>query len=204
MTRVLAGPYATQMLASMGAEVIKVEHVSRGDETREWGPPFIASASGKSRLSSYFAGVNAGKQGIGIDFKHPRGRHAVLELARRSDAVVENFPAGTLDKAGVGAVAMVDNNPDLVVASISGYGLTGSKRTQAAYDVAIQAESGHMAITGNYSEDSETKLNAQEVFKHGVATIDVMTGLHAQNAVLAALLDVQARRAELGLPLRAS
>jgi len=121
LSRVLAGPYATCMLRSMGARVIKVELPLVGDETRHWGPPFVHGPDG-AKLSSYFSCINFGKESVAMNIANPKGKEALLRLVKHCDAVLENFVPGNLASKGVGAQDMLETNPDVVVASISGYG----------------------------------------------------------------------------------
>lgn len=176
LSRILAGPYATQVLADLGATVWKIES-PRGDDTRRWGPPFATDGAGASE-SAYFLSVNRGKQGLAVDLADPRGAELVRGLARRADVVIENFKVGDLERYGLDAATLRAADPRLVVCSITGFGQTGPRRHEAGYDVALQAMSGVMAMTG-HPETGPTKV--------GVAWIDVLTGLHAATAVLAAL-----------------
>lgn len=176
MTRILAGPFCTMMLGDLGADVIKVEHISRGDDTRSWGPPF--SAAGEQ--SSYFLGVNRNKKSIAVDLKHADAKHLIARLAARSDIVVENFVPGKADELGVGWEALRAVNKKLVFASISGYGSDGPRRDQLAYDVMVSAIGGLMGITG--------PTGGGEPCKVGVAITDVCAGLVTHGAVLAAYI----------------
>lgn len=170
-SRVLAGPYATMTLADLGAEVIKVEHPLGGDETRSWGPPF---AGGES---AYFLSVNRGKRSVALDLKDPEGRQLALELCARADVVVENFRAGSAARLGLDYDAVREHRPDVVYCTISGFG-SREPRDRAGYDFTVQAESGLMSITGEPEG---------EPLKVGVAVVDVLTGLNAAAAILAAL-----------------
>jgi crotonobetainyl-CoA:carnitine CoA-transferase CaiB-like acyl-CoA transferase len=171
LSRVLAGPYCTQLLADLGARVIKVES-KRGDDTRGWGPPFEAGES------AYFLSVNRGKQSVAVDLKDPRGRALVARLAARADVVVENFKVGDLARYGLDYATLARQHPALVYASITGFGQYGPRAGEAGYDAALQALSGVMAMTG---EEGGPPV------KLGVAWIDVLAGVHASTAVLAAL-----------------
>src|SRR5690242_20211567 len=142
LSRVLAGPWCTQTLADLGAEVWKIEEPSRGDDTRSWKPPEIGGES------TYFLCCNRSKQSVALDLKNPDGRAAVRRLAEKADVLVENYRKGALDRFGLGYGQLAAANPRLVYCSISGYGRTGSRSGEAGYDFAIQAESGLMAITG--------------------------------------------------------
>jgi crotonobetainyl-CoA:carnitine CoA-transferase CaiB-like acyl-CoA transferase len=176
LSRILAGPYATQLLADLGATVWKVEGL-RGDDTRTWGPPFAHGPDGAAE-SAYFLSVNRGKQSLAVDLKDPRGAALVRELAGKADVVVENFKVGDLERYGLDAATLRAAHPRLVVCSITGYGQTGPRRAEAGYDAALQAMSGVMAMTG-HPGTGPTKI--------GVAWVDVLTGVHAATAILAAL-----------------
>lgn len=172
LSRVLAGPYCTQLLADLGARVVKVES-PRGDDTRGWGPPFVG------RESAYFLSVNRGKESVAVDLKDPRGRDAVRRLAERADVLVENFKVGDLARYGLDYASLADANPGLVYASITGFGQDGPRAPEPGYDAALQALSGLMELTGE---------EGRPPVKLGVAWIDVLTGSHAATAVLAALV----------------
>ena len=171
LSRVLAGPYATQMMADMGAEVWKLESF-RGDDTRQWGPPF---AGGES---AYYLSVNRNKKSLAINLKSKEGREIVLALAEKADILIENFKAGDLKRYGLDFENVKKINPKIVYCSITGFGQTGERRHEPGYDAAIQALSGLMAMTG--------EQDGMPV-KTGVALIDVLAGLHATVAILAAL-----------------
>jgi crotonobetainyl-CoA:carnitine CoA-transferase CaiB-like acyl-CoA transferase len=171
LSRVLAGPYATQLLADLGARVVKVE-APRGDDTRGWGPPFAGDQSG------YFLSVNRGKESVAVDLKHPDGAALVRRLAARADVLVENFKVGDLARYGLDPTSLADVNPGLIYASITGYGSRGPRAHEPGYDAALQAITGLMAMTGE-PDGGPVKL--------GVAWVDVLTGLHAAVAILAAL-----------------
>ncbi|KAK6356654.1 hypothetical protein TWF718_000994 [Orbilia javanica] len=181
LTRVLAGPYCTQILGDLGADVIKVEHVTRGDDTRAWGPPYAPRKDGKSGPgeSAYFLAVNRNKRSLALDFKASEGQAIVKALARTSDVLVENYLPGTLAKYGLDYEALKAENKGLIYASITGYGQTGPYSDRAGYDVMVEAEMGLMHITG--------ERNRAPV-KVGVAVTDLTTGLYTSNAILAALL----------------
>jgi crotonobetainyl-CoA:carnitine CoA-transferase CaiB-like acyl-CoA transferase len=176
LSRVLAGPYATMMLADLGADVLKVEHPERGDDTRHWGPPF---AGGES---AYFLSVNRNKRSVGVDLKSKAGLEKVKELAASADVLIENMRRGALAKMGLGYEVLKELNPGLVYCSITGFG-PGPDEDRPGYDFLIQARGGIMGITGF---DEPTKV--------GVAAADMVCGLQAAMAVLAALY----RRAETG------
>lgn len=171
LSRVLAGPYCTQLLADLGARVIKVESFS-GDETRHWGPPYVKGESG------YYLSINRGKEGMVIDFKDPRGREIIERLALQADVLVENFKVGDLERYGLDYASLAARNPGLVYLSITGFGQTGPRAKEPGYDAAMQAQSGLLAMSG--------ESNGRPV-KTPVAFIDVMTGLHGAVGVLAAL-----------------
>ena len=171
LSRVLAGPYATMTLADLGADILKIEHPAGGDETRTWGPPF---AGGES---AYFLSVNRGKRSVALDLKDPEGLELALELCARADVVIENFRPGGAARLGLDYEAVRRRRPSVVYCTISGFGAR-EPHDRAGYDFTVQAESGLMAITGE--PDGEP-------MKVGVAIVDVLAGLHAATAILAAL-----------------
>ena len=173
LSRVLAGPWCSQTLADLGADVWKIEEPGRGDDTRAWMPPEIAGES------TYYMAANRSKRSMGVDLKHPEGQRIVREMAAKADVLVENYKKGTLERFGLGYEDLSALNPRLVYCSISGYGRTGPRADEPGYDAVIQAESGLMSITG---EPDGRPL------KHGMAIADLVTGLSATQAVLAALL----------------
>ena len=172
LTRILAGPLCTMMLGDMGADVIKVEPVGSGDDTRTWGPPF---ASGES---AYFLGVNRNKRSITLNMAAKPGQDMLAKLIARSDVLVENFKVGTLEKWGFGDDWLEKHAPNVIRCSITGYGSTGPKASLPGYDFILQAESGLMSICG---EPDGTPM------KYGVAIVDIVTGMLACNSILAAL-----------------
>lgn len=172
LSRVLAGPWCTQTLADLGADVWKVEAPGAGDDTRSW---MAAALDGES---TYFMAANRSKRSIAVDMRLESGRAVLRALAAKADVLVENFKLGGLDRFGLGPQALCAANPRLVYCSISGYGRTGSRAAEAGYDFAIQAESGLMAITGE---------PGGEPMKLGVAITDIATGMNAAQAILAAL-----------------
>jgi crotonobetainyl-CoA:carnitine CoA-transferase CaiB-like acyl-CoA transferase len=175
LSRVLAGPYATMVLGDLGADVIKVEHPERGDDTRHWGPPF---AGGEERgESAYFLSVNRNKRSIGVDLKDQRGLERVRALAAGADVVIENWRRGALEKLGLGYETLQESNPGLVYCSITGFG-PGPDEDRPGYDFLVQARGGVMGITGQ---------PGGEPTKVGVAISDIVCGLFASNAILAAL-----------------
>jgi crotonobetainyl-CoA:carnitine CoA-transferase CaiB-like acyl-CoA transferase len=171
-SRVLAGPYCTMVLADLGADVVKVERPAAGDETRAWGPPFVQGES------AYYLSVNRGKRSCALDLGEPAGRELALELCAGADVVVENFKVGGAERLGVGFEDVRARNPRVVYCSITGFGSDRRPASRPGYDFIAQAESGLMSITG--PEEGPP-------YKIGVALVDVLAGLHAATAVLAAL-----------------
>ena len=181
LARVLAGPWAGQMLADMGADVIKVENPTGGDDTRAWGPPFVESAEGENLSAAYYHSTNRGKRSIDIDFREEEGRKIVLDLIRDADVVIENFKRGGLVKYGLDYESLKAINPKLVYCSITGFGQTGPYADFAGYDYIVQGMSGFMSVTG--SPDGEP-------MKAGVAIADIFTGIYSVAAIQAALIHV--------------
>ncbi|MCS5592240.1 MAG: CoA transferase [Gammaproteobacteria bacterium] len=180
LSRILAGPWASQLLADMGAQVIKVEQPNKGDDTRYWGPPFIKEQSeAQPPQSAYFHCANRNKQSIAIDIQKPAGQKIIQELVVDADVVIENFKVGALAKYGLDYPTLKKLNPNLVYCSITGFGQTGPAANKAGYDAMIQAEGGLMSITGEVDG---------EPMKVGVALTDIMAGLYSCNAILAALM----------------
>jgi crotonobetainyl-CoA:carnitine CoA-transferase CaiB-like acyl-CoA transferase len=169
--RVLAGPYATMLLADLGADVIKIEHPATGDDTRSWGPPWVGGDA------TYFHGLNRNKRSAALDLGTPDGLAAARRLARRADVVVENFRPGTMDRLGLGYEQLKVANPGLVYCSVTGFG-AGPGRTLPGYDLLVQAVGGLMSVTGP---------EPAQPTKVGAALADVITGLHAAVGILAAL-----------------
>jgi crotonobetainyl-CoA:carnitine CoA-transferase CaiB-like acyl-CoA transferase len=184
LSRVLAGPYCTMVLADLGADVVKVERPEGGDETRSWGPPF---AGGEA---AYYLSVNRGKRSCALDLSQPEGRALALELCAGADVVLENFKVGGADRLGVGYEQVRERNPRVVYCSITGFGSEREPRGRPGYDFVAQAESGLMSITG--PEEGPP-------YKVGVALVDVLAGLHAAAAVLAALHGGEGARIEVPL-----
>ncbi len=183
LSRVLAGPWCTQLLADLGATVIKIERPGTGDDTRAWGPPFLKDQGGNDTAeAAYFLACNRGKQSVAIDFTRPEGRDLVLALARESDVLVENFKVGGLAKHGLDYPPVAAINPRLVYASITGFGQDGPYADRAGYDFIIQGMSGFMSVTGERDD-----LPGGGPQKAGVAITDLMTGMYTTVAVLAAL-----------------
>ncbi|MGF1545451.1 MAG: CaiB/BaiF CoA transferase family protein [Parvularculaceae bacterium] len=183
LSRVLAGPWATQLLADLGADVIKVEH-PRGDDTRRWGPPFLDVAGDRDDLAdaAYFLAANRNKRAIALDFSRPAGAAAVRRLAAQSDIVVENFKVGGLAKYGLDYGSMAALKPSLVYCSITGFGQTGPYAALAGYDYVIQALGGLLSITGAPDGDP-----GNGPVKVGVAVADLFAGMYAGASILAAL-----------------
>ncbi len=180
LSRILAGPWATQMLADFGAEVIKIERPGCGDDTRNWGPPFIKDSAGQdSDDAAYFHAANRGKQSVAVDITQAEGQALIHQLAAHCDVVVENFKVGGLEKYNLDYASLSAVNPRLVYCSITGFGQNGPKRKRAGYDFMIQAMGGLMSVTGE-PDGSPMKV--------GVAQVDLLTGLYACNAIQAALL----------------
>lgn len=183
LSRVLAGPWATQMLADLGADVIKVERPVAGDDTRHWGPPFLKDDVGNdTREASYFTACNRNKRSITVDMAHPEGQALLRRMAQEADVVVENFKVGGLKQYGLDYDSLKAINPRLIYCSITGFGQQGPYAERAGYDLMVQAMCGLMSITGH--ADGQPGGGPLKV---GVAVIDVFTGLYASNAILAAL-----------------
>ena len=180
LSRVLAGPWCTQLLADLGAEVVKVERPGSGDDTRHWGPPW--HGDGERRVAAYFLSCNRGKKSAAIDFAQADGAALVRKLAREADVVVENFKVGGLKKFGLDSEALRSANPRLIYASISGFGQDGPYADRAGYDYIVQGMGGLMSITG--LPDEEPGGGPTRV---GVAVVDLFTGLYTCVAILAAL-----------------
>jgi formyl-CoA transferase len=180
LSRVLAGPWCTQLLADLGAEVVKVERPGAGDDTRHWGPPW--HGEGERRVAAYFLSCNRGKKSAAIDFSKPEGAALVRRLAADADVIVENFKVGGLAKFGLDAATLRDANPRLIYASITGFGQDGPYADRAGYDYIIQGMGGLMSITG--LPDGEPGGGPMRV---GVAVVDLFTGLYTTIAVLSAL-----------------
>ncbi|EKG29850.1 CAIB/BAIF protein [Pseudomonas avellanae] len=183
LSRVLAGPWAGQILADLGADVIKVERPGCGDDTRAWGPPFLKDAAGHNTSeAAYYLSANRNKQSVTIDFTRPEGQKLVKELAAKSDIVIENFKVGGLAAYGLDYASLKAINPRLIYCSITGFGQSGPYATRPGYDFMIQALGGLMSLTGL----PEGEEGAGPV-KVGVALTDILTGLYSTTAILAAL-----------------
>ena len=183
LSRVLAGPWSGQILADLGAEVIKVERPGAGDDTRAWGPPFLKDANGENTSeAAYYLSANRNKQSVTIDFSQAEGQRPVRELAAKSDIVIENFKVGGLAAYGLDYASLREINPQLIYCSITGFGQTGPYAKRAGYDFMIQGLGGLMSLTGR----PEGEEGAGPV-KVGVALTDILTGLYSTVAILAAL-----------------
>jgi formyl-CoA transferase len=180
LSRVLAGPWCTQLLADLGAEVTKIERPGAGDDTRHWGPPW--HGAGQDRVAAYFLSANRGKKSAAIDFAKPEGAALVRQLAEEADVVVENFKVGGLRKFGLDAASLRAADPRLIVASITGFGQDGPYAERAGYDFIIQGMGGMMSITG--LPDGEPGGGPLRV---GVAVVDLFTGMYTAVAILASL-----------------
>lgn len=183
LSRVLAGPWCTQNLADLGADVIKVERPGSGDDTRHWGPPFFRDADGQpTDQACYYASCNRNKRSVTVDMACAEGQELLRQLAAQSDIVVENFKTGNLRRYGLDYDSLRAANPHLIYCSITGYGQTGPYASRAGYDLLMQAMSGLMSITGRPDE-----VPGGGPLRSGVAVIDVFTGMYATSAILAAL-----------------
>ncbi|WP_137817666.1 CaiB/BaiF CoA-transferase family protein [Pseudomonas sp. 2FG] len=183
LSRVLAGPWAGQILADLGAEVIKIERPGNGDDTRAWGPPFLKDANGENTSeAAYYLSANRNKQSVTLDFTQPEGQHIVRELAAKSDILLENFKVGGLAAYGLDYASLKAINPRLIYCSITGFGQYGPYAKRAGYDFMIQGLGGLMSLTGR--PDGEAGGGPVKV---GVALTDILTGLYSTVAVLAAL-----------------
>ncbi|MGV0761382.1 CaiB/BaiF CoA-transferase family protein [Tistrella mobilis] len=182
LSRVLAGPWASQILGDLGAEVLKIERPGAGDDTRGWGPPYAEAADGSAREAAYFLTTNRNKSSVAIDMGTAEGAALIRRLAAESDVVIENFKVGGLKKYGLDQESLRALNPRLIYCSITGFGQTGPYAPRAGYDFMIQAMGGLMSVTGEPDE-----VPGGGPVKVGVALVDVMTGLYATIGVLAAL-----------------
>jgi crotonobetainyl-CoA:carnitine CoA-transferase CaiB-like acyl-CoA transferase len=180
LARILAGPWAGQVLADLGAEVIKVERVGVGDDTRGWGPPFVAAADGGDLGAAYYHAANRGKRSIEIDFDSERGQSIVRTLATRSDVLLENFKFGGLKKFGLDHASLSKLNPRLIYCSITGFGQDGPYAPRAGYDLLVQGMGGIMDLTGEAE---------REPSRVGIPVVDVSTGMYSVIAILAALAE---------------
>jgi crotonobetainyl-CoA:carnitine CoA-transferase CaiB-like acyl-CoA transferase len=178
LARILAGPWAGQILADLGADVIKVEREGIGDDTRTWGPPFVPAADGGHLGAAYFHGTNRGKRSIELDFESEEGRRIVKKLAARSDVVLENFKVGGLAKFGLDYESLARDNPRLIYCSVTGFGQTGPYAKRAGYDLMAQGMGGMMDLTGDADG---------EPMRVGVPVSDLFTGVYSAVGILAAL-----------------
>ena len=185
LARILAGPWAGQILADLGADVIKVERKGAGDDTRAWGPPFVEAADGGHLGAAYFHGTNRGKRSIELDFESDYGRRIVKKLAARSDVLIENFKVGGLAKFGLDYKSLAPDNPRLIYCSVTGFGQDGPYASRAGYDLMAQGMGGYMGLTG--AADGEP-------MRIGVPASDLFTGVYSVVGILAAL----ARREKTG------
>ena len=183
LSRVLAGPWCTQLLADLGATVIKIERPGSGDDTRAWGPPYLKDAQGRDTTeAAYYLACNRGKLSVAIDFTKPEGRDLVVALAQKVDALVENYKVGGLAKYGLDYASVARANPRLVYCSITGFGQDGPYAERAGYDFIIQGMAGFMSVTGERDD-----LPGGGPQKAGIAIADLMTGMYATVAIQAAL-----------------
>lgn len=185
LTRVLAGPWATQNLADFGAEVIKIERPGQGDDTRKWGPPFLRDREGRETAdAAYYLACNRGKKSVTLDIARPEGRRLARALALKSDIIIENFKAGDLARHGLDYASLATDHPRLVYCSITGFGQDGPYRDRPGYDFMVQGLGGLMSVTGERDD-----LPGGGPQKVGVAVADLFTGMYATTAMLAALLE---------------
>ena len=183
LSRVLAGPWCTQLLADLGATVIKIERPGSGDDTRAWGPPFLKDADGRDTgEAAYYLACNRGKRSVAVDFTQPDGRDLLQKLAATSDVLVENYKVGGLAKYGLDYASLSAINPRLVYCSITGFGQTGPYADRAGYDFIIQGMAGFMSVTGERDD-----LPGGGPQKAGIAISDLLTGMYASTAISAAI-----------------
>ena len=183
LTRVLAGPWCTQLLADLGADVVKVERPGSGDDTRAWGPPYLKDAGGRDTTeAAYYLSANRGKRSVTVDISKPEGQQLVRKLAAASDIVIENYKVGQLARYGLDYARLAADNPRLIYCSITGFGQDGPYKDRAGYDFIIQAMGGFMSITGERDD-----LPGGGPQKAGVAVSDLMTGMYTTVAILAAV-----------------
>jgi crotonobetainyl-CoA:carnitine CoA-transferase CaiB-like acyl-CoA transferase len=185
LARILAGPWVGQLLADLGADVVKVERAGAGDDTRQWGPPFVPGAEGENLGAAYYHSANRGKRGVEADFETPEGQALVRRLAAKADVLIENFKVGGLRKYGLDHASLKAINPGLIYCSITGFGQDGPYASRAGYDFLVQGMGGAMSLTGE-TNGPPTKT--------GFAIADIFCGLYAANGIQAALL----RRARTG------
>jgi len=178
LARILAGPWAGQILADLGADVVKVERPGAGDDTRGWGPPFVQGADGSELAAAYYHACNRGKRSVAVDFESEDGRRVVRKLAARADVVIENFKTGGLAKFGLDYKSLSQDRPELIYCSITGFGQDGPYSHRAGYDLLVQGMGGIMSLTG---------MPDGEPMRGGIALADIFTGTYSALAVLAAL-----------------
>jgi len=184
MSRILAGPWAAQMLADLGADVIKIERPGAGDDTRQWGPPYLRDKDGNNTGdAAYFFCANRGKQSVTVDITQPEGQEIIRQLASQCDVLIENYKVGGLAKYGLDYPSLQQLNPQLVYCSITGFGQTGPYAERPGYDFLIQGMAGLMSLTGEPDSQGGSPV------KVGVAVTDLLTGLYAANAIQGALLE---------------
>ena len=189
MSRILAGPWAGQLLADLGADVIKIERPRYGDDTRSWGPPYLKDRDGKdTEDAAYFFCANRGKKSVTVDITCPEGQEIIRQLARQSDVLIENYKVGGLANYGLDYHSLSKINPKLIYCSITGFGQTGPYANLPGYDFLIQGMGGLMSVTG---EPDDPKKETSSPTKVGVAVTDLFTGLYASNAIQAALIERQ-------------
>lgn len=184
LSRILAGPWSTQVLADLGADVIKVERPMSGDDTRGWGPPFLECKDGATGESAYFLSANRGKRSITVDISSAEGQDIVRQLAMKADIFIENYKVGDMKRYGLDYLVLSEINPGLVYCSITGFGQTGPYSNRAGYDFVVQAMGGLMSITGESDE-----LAGGGPQKCGVPIADLMTGMYATVAMLSAIIE---------------
>ena len=180
LARILAGPWAGQILADLGADVVKVERKGTGDDTRGWGPPFVEAADGSHLGAAYFHGTNRGKRSIELDFESEDGRRIVKKLAARSDVLIENFKVGGLAKFGLDYASLSKDNLRLIYCSVTGFGQTGPYASRAGYDLMAQGMGGIMDLTGTLDGEPQ---------RAGVPVADIFTGIYSVVGILAALIE---------------
>ena len=182
LSRVLAGPWSTQNLADLGADVIKIERPGVGDDTRSWGPPFVSHTEGDAQDAAYFFCANRNKRSLTLDFTTDKGREILIKLIAQADVLIENYKVGGLKKYGLDYDSLSRINPRLIYCSITGFGQDGPYADRPGYDALVQAMGGLMSVTG---EPDDVQGGGPQ--KVGVAVVDILTGLYATNAILAAL-----------------
>ena len=184
LSRILAGPWASQMLADLGANVIKIERPGAGDDTRQWGPPYLKNKDGSNTSdAAYFFCANRGKQSVTVDITQAEGQEIIRQLASQCDVLIENYKVGGLAKYGLDYPSLQQLNPQLVYCSITGFGQTGPYAERPGYDFLIQGMAGLMSLTGEPDNEGGNPV------KVGVAVTDLLTGLYAANAIQGALLE---------------